>query len=54
MTAPRQGTSDRAQEGPCARCIIGALVGTAVAVAMLFVTVRLVTALVRRLKPASG
>jgi len=43
--APEAAAGER--QRPCARCIIGALLGTVVAAGMLFITVRIVSAVAR-------
>ena len=47
MMVPIRRTSDPPREGPCARCVIGALLGTVVAAWMLLVTARALSAVAR-------
>ena len=48
MSGSSPSPADRSAEGPCARCIIGAVIGSAVAAGMLFLTIRAVAAVARR------
>ena len=53
MTGSSPPRADARPEGPCARCIAGAVIGSAVVVGMLFITARAVAAVAQgRFRPA--